>query len=285
MPRPKQHGLSPFAEKRILIPMKYFLSVIVLLAGTIPSAAHAIEAAFAPHKALYDISLKSISSGSQIANISGQMYYEWREDCDAWTSKHRFNLLYEYSDEPAMRITSDFSTFESFDGETLDFISRRHQNGQLFEVVKGQATKELASFSSPENLSHALPQGTLFPMAHSKYVINALHKGEKFARATLFDGSDAEGPVEVNAFIAKPIETIAAQNIAGKSNLLDSQAHEVQLAFFPLSSEEDTPDYEMRLTLHENSVISDMDIDYGEFSVRQELIAIEPLEHACSGQE
>ena len=260
--------------------------IICLLLIVFPAYAHAIESGFAPHKALYDINLKTISSGSQIANISGQMYYEWREDCDAWTSQHRFNLLYEYIDEPATRITSDFSTFESFDGKTLDFIARRHQNGNLFEVVKGRANQDVASFSSPEYLSYDLPQGTLFPMAHSKYVIEALNRGEKFARATLFDGSDDEGPVQVNAFIAKPIASDALNHgVTEETELLKSQAHEVQLAFFPITSEVDLPDYEMRVILHENSVISNMDIDYGEFSVRQKLIAIEPLENACEGSK
>ncbi|MGH1397961.1 MAG: EipB family protein [Alphaproteobacteria bacterium] len=256
-----------------------FKNTLILLVLFLPQAAIAAQSTFTPHKALYDISLKSVSNGSQIANISGKMYYEWHEDCDAWTSKHRFNLLYEYADEPAMRITSDFSTFESFDGKTLDFISRRKQNGELFEEVRGQAANGQALFSAPGGLSYPLPDNTLFPMAHSKFVLQAIKDKQKFASAILFDGSDDEGPVLVNAIIGAPIPN--AEKFDAAQDLLNSPAHRVHLAFFPLSSTEQTPDYEIKLTLHENSIISDMDINYGAFSVWQELSALEPMANAC----
>ena len=38
------------------------------------------------------------------------------------------------------------------------------------------------------------------------------------------------------------------------------------------------------LIFHENGVISDMYVDYGNFSVTQKLTAIEPLGDACDAQ-
>ena len=103
------------------------VSLIILVhSGGAPRAASFIEENsqnseefaqyLAPHKALYDINLVATRSGSQVVNISGKMFYEWAPTCDAWITDHRFSLFYEYADSPAMRVTSDFSTFETFDG-------------------------------------------------------------------------------------------------------------------------------------------------------------------------
>ena len=55
----------------------------------------------------------------------------------------------------------------------------------------------------------------------------------------------------------------------------------MRLAFFPLNNEEAISDYEMTLVFHKNSVISDMVIDYDDFSVSQKLIALEPVSEGC----
>ncbi|MFP4314206.1 MAG: EipB family protein [Alphaproteobacteria bacterium] len=243
----------------------------------------AIQMGLVPHKALYGIELASKKSGSQIVNINGQMFYDWSSGCEGWNSNHRFNLLYEYADTPPMKITSDFSTYETFDGENLNFTSQRKRNGELFEELRGIAhmSEEVqkAIYSMPEGLEFDLPPGTLFPMRHTMDVVEKLKSGQKFFKATIFDGSDEDGPLEINAFIGKRAEISEAvmqnENIDGA--LLENNAWNVQLAFFPMTSETAAADYEMKLTFHENGVISQMFVDYGDFSVSQNLIALEAV--------
>lgn len=247
----------------------------------------AIQAGFVPHKALYEIKLAGKKSGSQIVSIGGQMFYEWTSNCDAWNSNHRFNLLYEYADTPPMKITSDFSTYETFDGKTFNFASQRKRNGELFEELRGLALnndeEKRATFSLPEGLEYELKPNTLFPMRHTLDVLNTIKSGKKFFKATIFDGSDQDGPVEVNAFVGKkqdPAEMFKeAKNI--DMSLVSNDAWTVQLAFFPLGSEEALADYEMTLVFHENGVISDMLVDYGDFTVSQRLTALDKVEDAA----
>ena len=204
------------------------------------------ELGLVPHKALYKVELESARSGSQVVNISGQMYYEWGYDCDAWTSKHRFNVLYEYADNPTMRVTSDFSNFEAFDGSTLDFSVIREQNGRQYEEIRGHADaypdqEGRASFNQPPGLEHDLPKGVLYPTMHTIKVIEAAKRGEKFYNAVIFDGSDDEGPVEVNAFMGKKVEGLKGfeeESIAIDQKLLEGEAQEIQLAFFPLKTKQ-----------------------------------------------
>ena len=243
---------------------------------------------FAPHKALYAVKLQSAKSGSQIINIDGHMYYDWTYECGAWSSKHRFNVLYEYADSPAMRISSDFSNYEDYNGSTLNYSTIRYQDGKQYENVRGHATafadkKGEAIYNEPPGLTQTLPVGTLYPMAHTIKVLNAAKDGQKFLNATVFDGSDEDGPVEINAFIGKQIERAdimdqIKDNKALDETLIDGNARQIQLAFFPLNKQQDLADYEMSLTLHDNSVISDMVIDYSDFSVSQTLVAIEPVD-------
>jgi hypothetical protein len=244
-----------------------------------------------PHKALYDVELTSRRSGSQILNISGKMYFEWKPTCEAWTTDHRFNLTYEYADTPAMRISSDFSTFEPFDGKAFDYTARRERNGEVYDEIRGKAERTAdgggtAIYSMPEGMKYDLPEGTLFPMGHTFEMLRLAREGKKFFNATIFDGSDEEGTVEVNAFIGAPIDG-AADVKPSKSldtALLNIKAWHVRMAFFPLNKSDAGSDYEMDILLHDNGIISDMHVDYKDFSVRQKLSALENVPPKSCGK-
>ncbi len=238
-----------------------------------------------PHRALYDIHLIESHNTAQIVNISGKMFFEWNESCDAWTTDHRFSLLYEYADSPAMLVTSDFSTWESRDGNTLVFSTRRSRNGELYENIRGQAVLNedgsggKVTYSIPEGLTIDLPAGTLFPMMHTFLLSEKMDRmNTPFLNAVIFDGSDAEGPVEINAFLGKSVSPSIPENEKISTELLSVPARKMHMAFFPLVNEyESAADYEMASTFYQNGVIGDMRISYDEFSIAQELIAIEPV--------
>lgn len=250
------------------------------------------EDMLAPHKALYDINLVATRSGSQILNISGKMFYEWKPTCEAWVTDHRFNLHYEYADSPAMNITSDFSTFEEFDGDDFNFSSRRKRDGDLYQELRGYAEMEdeesgLATFSKPEGLSYTLTPGTYFPMRHTVEMIRNAKAGKKFFTASVFDGSDEEGPVEINAFIGQPVNamTVVSASPNLDMSLVNTPAWKVRMAVFPETDPSATADYEMSMIFHENGVISDMLIEYDDFSVTQKLVALEKMDFdSCEGE-
>lgn len=237
----------------------------------------------APHKALYDIDLVATHSGSQILNISGKMAYEWKPDCDGWMTGHKFQLHYEYADSPGMRISSDFSTYERFDGTGFNYSSSRSRDGDIYQKILGHAEINKdggkAVFRKPENLKYTLVKGTLFPMAHTVGLIHHAERGDKFYSAQVFDGSDEEGPIEINSFIGKPVKT--AESLLGNpkvdQSMLSGKAWNVRMAVFPTKEQGGESDYEMNMDFHDNGVISDMLIEYDDFSVRQRLVALEKI--------
>lgn len=238
-----------------------------------------ISRGMAPHHAVYDIDLIATHSGSQILNISGDMSYEWVATCDSWTTDHHFKLFYEYADAPGMRIVSDFTTFEKQDGSELQFTSRRKRNGEMYQEIRGVADigskGGLAKYTKPEGIHYDLTAGTLFPVGHTVELIRQAKAGKKLFNAQVFDGSDEDGPIEINAFIGK--EAKAPPKVASKEideSLLDSPAWKIRMAVFPSKDKEEESDYEMTMVFHENGVISDMVIEYDDFTVRQKLTSL-----------
>jgi hypothetical protein len=277
---PYFEGLRMFFKSR---PVFLFLVLSLAFAAAKQADARNPAEGLAAHKALYEIRLVSSHSGSQILNVGGQMEYEWTPSCDSWLTNHKFNLLYEYADSPGMRIASNFSSYESADGAKFNFSSRRQRDGEMYQEIRGNADTGAkggsAIYSLPENLKFKLAPGTLFPTMHTLELARHARAGDKFYNAAIFDGSDEDGPVEINSFIGKeagaPAEVL--KNPKVDASLLKGKAWNIHMAFFPQKSDSDAADYEMSMIFHENGIISDMLIDYGDFSVRQKLLALAPV--------
>lgn len=263
----------------------FTLGVAAALISGVPSSTPAFAltpTGVVPHRALYEVTLSSVKSG-QLVDIRGKMYFEWKKTCESWTTDHRSSLMYEYTDGTSARINSDFASYETLDGKTLNFSSKRENNGVPFEEFRGHASLDSeggATYSIPTDLNIKLPKNTFFPMQHTVEILNRARKGDKFFNATLFDGSDDQGPQQVNVFIGGKID--ASQGIktskAVDANLLKSPAHRMRLAFFPDSDDAGAADYEMDLTALDNGVVSDIKIVYDTFTISQKLVALERIE-------
>ena len=253
----------------------------------------ASAAGLRPHKALYDIKLSAKKSSAKVANITGTMFYEWQPSCDAWVTNHQFDMTYEYLEVPSVRVTSDFSTYEAFDGKSMNFALQRKREGVVFEEIRGNAdikdavSSGQAIYTMPEDLVFDLPENTLFPMRHTLAVLEKIKEGAKFYNVTMFDGSDAEGPVDVNSFILNATKYMPDKQYVAHidKSLIDTKAWKLRLAFFPLNKSDEIAEYEISFTFHENGVISAMEIEYADFSVTQTLTALEALDTACVEHE
>lgn len=274
--------------------------------GKVPEAAKPAAAAstspfyLVPHKALYDMRMVAVSSGAGLTDIRGNMMYEQDDACDAWTTDHRFTIEYSYPERPSVVNSTHYVSWEAKDQSLFQFSSERQENGVPSEQLRGSVQREAdteatAEFSRPENLYFELPKGYVLPSHHTQEVLRAAQAGRKTYHAVLFDGTDKEGPVEVNAVILRKLTTdeILKQAAPGKGkdtkglkfdrDLLSGDAWLVRMAVFPmLDNDSMSPTYEMDLALHDNGVVSHVVVDYKSFKVEQILTAIQPLERkAC----
>jgi hypothetical protein len=173
----------------------------------------------------------------------------------------------------------------------LSFTSRRAREGDLYEELRGNASLGpdgggKALYNIPPELKFNLSKGTLFPMMHTLALLDSIEKGNKFFHAVVFDGSDDEGPVEINAITSRRLDAGKDTALSPKidDKLLRGQAWNVRLAFFPVRGTEAISDYEMNAVIHRNGIISDMRVDYKDFSVTQKLVALERLKNTVCGR-
>jgi hypothetical protein len=246
------------------------------------------------HKALYDFKMVSVRAGAGITDISGRMYYEQDDDCDAWTTEHRFRVKYQYSERRPVQNTSHYVAFESKDLSQFYFSSEREEDGATTEQLRGSVAKDKdggakADYARPGNLSYTLPKGYMLPTQQTNEVIRRARRGESFFNVVMFDGTDSEGPVEVNTYIGKKvtpeeIKAIAANNPKIDASLLVPDAWHVRMAVFPLKERDDmSASYEMDMILHDNGVVSRSLVDYRSFRVEQKLLALEKIpQKKCS---
>lgn len=253
-----------------------------------PAPPAPVAAQVATHKAIYDFNMVAVRSGAGISGISGKMYYEQDDNCDAWTTDHRFQVEYQYPERRPVENTSHYVAFESKDASQFYYSSEREENGMKVEQLRGAVKPNAdgsarAAFSRPEDLSYDLPQGYMLPTQHTNEIIRHARAGDAFFQAVMFDGTDADGPVSVNAFIGRKLSREEVKKIHegnGKIDaaLLAGDAWRVRLAVFPLKEEKEmNPSYEMDLTLHDNGIVSWSLVDYRAFKVEQKMLALEKL--------
>jgi hypothetical protein len=262
--------------------IRFTAALTVSAFGVFASASHAGEVT--PHRALYTMSLDSAKPNSGVIGATGTLAYQWGEACDGWTIEQRYKLNMEYEDDPPAEIGSAFVTWESKDGLGYRFNERKTRNGQLEEEIRGDASLNAkdhsgkANFIKPKEQSMELPSGSLFPTAHTLTLIRNGESGENFLAAHVFDGSEVEGAVLISATIGPKTAGAAAPPVTDvKSPLLQKPSWDVRLAFFPESTKEERPDYELSMRLLDSGISSEMTIDYGDYVVRAKLKEIEAM--------
>lgn len=260
-----------------------FFVVTIIMGITLceASLAQAAPMNLLPHKAVYDVKLVSAKNGSQIINIRGTMDFSWQPSCTGWITRHGFKIRYDYADADASTISSNYTTFENFDSKMLNFNSRQSEDNKVIEVIAGKATKLQAVFTAPTIQKMPLAKGTLFPTEHTMTLLSAAKQGKLMQHSHVFDGSDTTGAVDISTIISpaqkgelwlKPNKAPMAKAI--NTALLKGQTYRLRMAFFSENETDVNADYEMSLLLHENGVISDMIIDYKDFSLSQKLVSL-----------
>ena len=270
-----------------------FLLALLFLALPASAAVNAASAAqapsmakipFAPHRAIYDMSLASVKNGSNITGVSGRMLFEWADVCDGWAVQQHLRLHFNYAEGDDSDVTSTEVTWEAKDGKRYNFNIRRVSDGKETEHFVGKAETKadggLATYSVPEGKTEKLIPGTLFPSAHTALILQKAETGDKLFTRRVFDGSDTDGASDVSVFINAPNAHWQEAELDPKlkSNpLLNQTSWPIRLAFFKPDTETGEPDYEMNLNLLSNGIARTMQIDYGDFSVIGVLSDIEAL--------
>ena len=128
----------------------------------------------------------------------------------------------------------------------------------------------------PEAKTLRLPDGTLFPLGHTAWLIEQARAGRHHVARMVFDGVGGEAPKPVSAFIGNRVGP-GAGGASGLGPLTRRAGWPMRLAFHAADGRTATPEYEIEVLQLENGVAPRMVMDFGAFTVRVDMVKIEPI--------
>lgn len=273
---------------------RYAYAAVGLLAPgmAIQSAAAAELTPFAPHRAVYDLSLGDATAGSGVTGVTGRMVYELNgSPCNGYTQNMRFVTV--MTNQDGAETVSDLrnSSWEEADAKKLTFSSMQYQNDELADSSQGDALRAKGGtpvvgvdLVKPAKKRVSLPTDIYFPMQHASKLVQAAKSGVKMLTANLYDGSEkGEKYYLTNTIIGQKFgsgPTASPGNFKGAERLAQVESWPMTISYFePGKDRQDqTPAYELSFRYFEDGVTSGLKIDYGEFSIKGELKELTFLE-------
>ena len=121
-----------------------------------------------PHRAYYDLNLRSAKWGSGISSMEGQMIVEFANTCEGYTLNQRFTTEMGTFEGAVMTSNLVIATFEDTSGRTYRFKVKNMVDGQVESetsgrAVTGSSVKGHVNFELPKARQADLPEGTIFP--------------------------------------------------------------------------------------------------------------------------
>lgn len=252
----------------------FFQGFAVVITGlAVLSILPQAKAEITPHQAVYKLSLSSKSPTSRFSGLTGAAVSQIEKKCEGWVVNEQIVMSMETVAGGVLNREMTFKAKESLDGKTFSFDSHSVTNGQL-EEYKGSARSRddgssEAEFIVPQPLEMPLPDGTLFYVGLTNWLVGLAKSGNRAGEAMSFDGADDDGPQKVTAFIlpAKP-ET---EELNGDTKLLSAKPWRARLAFFKLDTQASNPEFEIALRFLENGIVTRFEMIFDDLIVDQVL--------------
>ncbi|HEY8129567.1 MAG TPA: DUF1849 family protein, partial [Hyphomicrobium sp.] len=216
--------IRPRSELKPMITREGYatLALLTLAGATAIDSAAADSAAvvdlapFAPHRAVYELSMGDSTAGSGVTGVTGRMVYELKGSaCDGYTQNMRFVTV--MTNQEGTETLSDLrnSSWEEADAKKLTFSSTQYQNDQLADSSQGDAARSKGAtpvvgvdLVKPAKKRVSLPTDIYFPMQHASTLVQAAKSGVKMFAANLYDGSEqGEKYYLTNTVIGKKYDT------------------------------------------------------------------------------
>lgn len=270
-----------------------------VLIATVAAQAASETVKFAPHRAVYDITLGRSAPGSGVNDMTGRLVYELTGGaCEDYAQSMRFVTQSSSTDGSEQVNDMRTSSSEEAGGRRLKFTSTQYRDDQIAEATEGRAGRKAGDnevtieLSKPETRALSLPGSVYFPIQHSIAMLDAARAGKMRFEADVYDGSDKGDKVSATTtVIGKARVADAAElpaSIANVERLKQMKFWPISTSYFEKGKTLDTkdalPNYEMAAHFFENGVSTRLVMDYGDFSLKGELRELTWLdEPRCGG--
>jgi len=260
--------------------LRVFVTGVAVLAFWGAAAADGLR----PHKAVYDLTLRTAQPSTSVVAASGRLVYALTGSaCDGYGVDFR-NVTRVTDREGAQRVTDlRSSTTETLAPPLFTFTHETVVDGLATATIAGAAESRAGgvevSVTEPKETNVSLSRA-LFPTAHTRLILEAAEAGERVLEARVFDGGDEADTVYETAALIGPGQTGLPGASAGEVAELAKIPNVDQRTVWRLviSYFEDTgtggervPDYELTFSMVDNGIGYDVIFDYGSFSMRGEL--------------
>ena len=260
------------------------LSALAAAAGAAPATAADPPVVLVPHRAVYDMSLAQVRTGSSITGVRGRMVFELTgSQCEGYTQNMRFVTEMSSQDAPPVLTDLRSSTFEDGAAALFRFNTTQLRDQKAGETTVGDAKRATATgpvtieLTKPDKATKTLRPGTYFPIQHSIALIVAGRAGVTTLRADLYDGSEkGDKAYDTLARIGRKADKGANKQLPAVKNAeaLDAlAAWPVSISYFEMGKDKQdaTPVYELSFLFFENGVSRKLVIDYGDFAIKGEV--------------
>jgi hypothetical protein len=255
-----------------------------LLSAEMPAAADSLVA----HHAQYLLSLGRDSKNSQVTGADGLMVVDLKDTCDGWATDIKLKLIMSIEGGESGTLEMTQVTWESKDGTSYRYMVKNSNGAGREDQYRGEAHIDAATGKGkvtsdlPSRSESALPDHTLFPIAHTRLILEKAAAGESVVSAEYFDGASSTGTMQVSAVIG-PAEKDWAGLPKKIPDLAGKNSYPIGLAYFEGEGNEGgVPEQEQFLQLYDNGVLGSLSVSFGTIKVHAVLdsLKLQP-EPAC----
>jgi EipB-like len=238
----------------------------------------------ASHRAIYELKLAQTRGNSAVA-ARGRILYDFSGNaCEGYALQ--FRQVSELDNGEGKVTLSDLRSTTWEDGAAKKFIfkSQNYLNETLLDSVDGQAERQrdkvAVTLNQPAAKTFDLEAGMVFPTDHMRRIIAAAREGKNILELPVYDGSEkGEKVYDTLTVIGAEIapERVPNDAAAGKQALAGLKRWPVTVSYFDKTarSSDQAPVYAIKFEVYENGVSRALMLDYNDFAISGELIAIE----------
>jgi len=267
--------------------LKHMIAVAVV-AAAVCGQALAGNIVIAPHRAIYDLTLKKASERAGLSSVEGRMAIEiGGSSCEGYTVNFRMVNRFQPKEGQVRLIDTRSATWESGDGLNLRYNQSEYIDNKADSETKvtamrdGKGGEGKGKIEKPKLELFNLPPDAIFPMAHQIKLMHEAEHGPTRDASMVFDGSDGSKAYKAITFIGAAVDKAEAP-VAGEQGqkLVHMRSWPMSVSYYASkagTANEDTPNYQVSFQLYENGVASNLVLDYGDFSLAGTLKNLEFL--------
>jgi EipB-like len=260
-----------------------FLSATLL--GGFGVSAQAVT--LASHRAIYDLQVSRVDSGSGYSNVEGRLAYEVTGSaCEGWAVNYRIANRYVQPEKAAQLLDTQLTTWESGDGLEMNlsqkqFVDSNLDSEERLNVKRPKAGVEAKGvMTKPKDLEFTVSPDAVFPSTHQTRLLDQAAKGVTRDVSLVFDGSDGEKTYKAISFIGKKrAPGTFAVDIANPQTepLRGIASWPMTISYYAADNSSETPVYQASFNIYENGVSTDLVLDYGSYALKGKLTKLDML--------